>query len=301
MKNKFNKYVIPDKIKRLEKFPIQVKTIVEGFITGTHKSPNHGFSVEFKDHKQYYPGDDLKYIDWRVLAKTDKVYIKRFEEESNLYINIFLDVSKSMDFNFSADRVNKLEYAKYLAGALLYLSVLQKDSAGISLFSKKNIKSYLPKNSFSYVNDVLNELASVKSKGESDFKLNFINLTKNIKKKSLIIIISDFIGDISDIVEGIKYIKSKKNDIILFSINDDAEKNFPFKGNVKFIDMENSDSININSTFFKEKYRENYLKHYKLLKSFALKSNIDFFQFYTDTDFDKLLYSYLIWRNSIIS
>ncbi len=300
MKSQFNKYILPDKLKKLERFPIQVKTIVEGFMSGSHKSPHHGFSVEFKEHKQYYPGDDLKYIDWRVLAKTDKVYIKRFEEESNLYINIFLDVSKSMAFSSDKNSISKLEYSKYIAGTLLYLSLLQKDSPLLSVFSNKIVKQYNRASDFSYVNDILNNLEEIKPVGKTDFKTVFIKLARSIKKRALVIIISDFIGDINNIVEGIKYIKSKKNDVILFSVNDLFEKEFPFKGNVKFVDLETNDFVNINANFFQKKYKENFLKHYRLLKSFAMKSNIDFYQFYTNIDFSKVLYTYMSWRNSIV-
>ncbi len=299
MKKKISKYLIPEKIKKVEKFPIQVRSLVEGFITGLHKSPSHGFNVEFKEHKQYYPGDDIKYLDWRVFAKTDKYYIKRYEEESNLFVNLILDCSLSMNYKSEFSLKTKYEYSKFLTGAILYLATIQGDSAGVTLFSNNIIKSYTPHNNFSYINEILLTLEKLNAKGKSKFKENFIKIAGSIKHKSLIIIISDFLGNIEDIINGIKYLKGNKNEIILFVINDKKEKEFSFKGNIKFIDIENREEISINASSIRDDYLKIFNKHYSLLKNFAVKSGIDYFSFTTDLDYSELLYKYLIWRNSL--
>ncbi len=290
---KYNKYLDPHYLSKIKHFSLRVKGIVEGFISGLHKSSRYGINVEFRDHRVYNPGDDLKYIDWRLFAKTDRYYIKRFNEESNLNLNVLLDISRSMKFKYSGS-LNKLEYSKYIAGSLLYLSVIENDFAGLTLFSSKINQYYNPSNRLVYINNLLNELENIKPSGNSEFKKTFIYLSEKIKKKSLVVIISDFLSPIEKIIEGIKYIKSKKNDIILFVINDQVELDFSFKSNTKFIDNETNDSISLNPVAIKEEYINNMKKHYQTLGNFANRSDIDINYFNTSTNFEDILYNYLL-------
>ncbi len=296
---KSNRYILPHQIAKLKNLAIKAQTIVEGVLTGLHKSPHHGFNVEFKEHRQYYPGDDIKYIDWRVFAKTDKFFIKRFEEETNLFIYLLLDISNSMGFKYKNSQITKIEYSKYIAASLLYLALLQNDAPGITLFSQEIINYFAPKNSFAYINEIIKNLEYVKPAGKSEFKKNFIKIAEKIKKRSMVVIISDFLGEIDNIIEGVKYLKSKKNEIVLFVINDRFEYEFPYNENIKFIDMENNNFIILNAYYIQEEYRKNFNLHYLQLKSFALKSKIDYYSFDTSTDFGKCLYNYLIKRSEI--
>ncbi len=293
-------YIDPHQIAKLKNLTIKAQTIVEGMITGLHKSPHHGINVEFKEHRQYFPGDDIKHIDWRVFAKTDKFFIKRFEEETNLFIYILLDISNSMDFKYNNENISKIEYAKYLASSIMYLALLQNDTPGVVLFSNNIVNFFEPRNSFSYINNIIKNFEKLQPSGETSFKKNLIKVAQKIKKRSLILLISDFMGDINDIIEGIKYLKGKKNDVVLFSINDEAEREFPYKDNIKFIDMETEQSIILNAHYIKDEYKRNFDNHYYMIKKFALKSRIDYFPFYTATNFGESLYSYLIKRSQIV-
>jgi uncharacterized protein (DUF58 family) len=293
-----SKYLLPQYISKLKNLEIKAKTIVEGLIAGLHKSPHHGFNVEFKEHRQYFPGDDIKFIDWRVYAKTDKFFIKRYEEETNLAIYTALDSSNSMSFQFNKN-ISKFEYAKYLTASILYLALIQNDLPGLTIFSDKIIKFFQPRNSYSYINDILKMLENIQTSGKSDFKSNLIKLAENIKRRSLVIIISDFLLPLDNITEALNYLKSKKNDIILFIINDQAEIDFPFNENIKFIDLETAQSLNLNSYYIKETYKELFQQHYKELKSFALKSKIDICNLTTNIDLGTGLYHYLIKREKI--
>lgn len=297
---KYSKYFEPRYLTKIKNFSLKVKEIVEGFISGLHKSSRHGINVEFKDHRTYNAGDDLKYIDWRLFAKTDRYYIKQFDEESNLNLNIVLDISSSMKFKYEGE-LTKLEYSKYITGALLYLSILQNDYAGLTLISDTVMKHYSPSKKLININEMLNELEKTEAAGTSEFKKTFIYLSEKTKKKSLVIIISDFLSHVDKIIDGIKYLKSKKNDIILFIINDQIEKDFSFKQNIKFIDLEiQDDSLTLNPVSIKEEYLKNMNQHYKTLENFAHRSNIDIHYFTTSSSFEDILYNYLLKRSKYV-
>ena len=296
----YSKYFDPHYLKKIGNFSLKVKEIVEGFISGLHKSSRHGINVEFKDHRSYNPGDDLKYIDWRLFAKTDRYYIKQFDEESNLNLNIILDVSRSMQFKYDG-KLTKLEYSKYIAGALLYLSVLQNDYAGLSIVANKVLEHFSPSKKLVNINNMLGKLENINANGSSEFKKTFIYLSEKMKNKSLVIIISDFLRPVKSIIDGIKYLKSKKNDIILFTVYDRAEKDFSFKQNIKFIDLEaNDDFLTLNPVAIKEQYIKNRTMHYKILENFAHRSNIDVHHYNTSEGFEDVLYNYLLKRSKYV-
>lgn len=295
-KKRYSRYFDPAVLSRLKNFPLSVREIVEGFVSGTHKSNRFGINVEFKDHREYNPGDELKRVDWRLFAKTDRFYIKRFDEETNLFANIVLDVSRSMDFKH-AGTLTKLEYAKTVAGSLLYLSVLENDYAGLCLFSDRVVKTYDPGNRLITVNEILLDLEDVPARGPSEFRKNLIFLSEKISKRSLVVLISDFLGDITDITDGIKYLKSKKNDIILFVINDACELDFSFKANVKFVDLETKEELFLNAGALREAYRARIGAHYRALDEFVHRSGIDIHYFSTNRFFDEVLCHYLLKRS----
>ncbi len=296
---KYNKYLDPHYLAKIGSFSLKVKDVVEGFISGLHKSSRHGINVEFKDHRGYNPGDDLKYIDWRLFAKTDRYYIKRFEEESNLNLNVILDISQSMKFKYNG-KLTKLEYSKYIVGSLLFLSVIQNDFAGMSLVSNKVLAHYSPSKKMININNMLNELEKVNAAGVSEFKKTFIYLSEKIKNKSLVVVISDFLSSVEQIIDGLKYLKSKKNDIILFVINDQIEQDFSFKQNIKFIDLEMNDFLTLNPVSIKEEYIKNMTSHYKTLENFAVRSDIDIHYFNTSDNFEDILYNYLLKRSKYV-
>ncbi|MDD5067220.1 MAG: DUF58 domain-containing protein, partial [bacterium] len=273
-KTRYSKYFDPAYLSRIKTFSLQVKEIVEGLLSGRHKSNRFGINVEFKDHREYNPGDELRHVDWRLWAKTDRFYIKRFDEETNLYVNVILDISKSMDFKYSG-KWTKLEYAKYIAGSLLYLGLLQNDYVGLNLFSDRIDKAYPPGNRLIRINEILNELEKQAGRAGSEFRKNLIYLSEKIRKRSLVVLISDFLGDLREITDGVQYLKSKKNDIILFAVNDPCEQDFPFKTNTRFIDMENNEELTVNAGSLQEQYKERMKSHYTGLTEFVHKSNID--------------------------
>ena len=183
------KYLDPAVLSNVKSLELRAKLVVEGFITGLHKSPFHGFSVEFSQHRPYNPGDNLRYIDWKVFGRTDRYYIKQFEEETNLKAYILLDISKSM--TFQSAKVSKIEYAKNLAAALAYLMLLQRDAVGLSLFDSQIRKLLPPRSVTSYLQPILTELDTAEAGKDTDIGAILHTMAERLKRRGLVILISD--------------------------------------------------------------------------------------------------------------
>ena len=221
----YRKYLEPSTVSKLKSIELKARMVVEGFMVGLHKSPYHGFSVEFSQHRSYQQGDPIKDIDWKVYGRRERFYIKQYEEETNLICNIVVDVSKSMDFKHTAS-ITKLEYANILSAALIYLMLQQQDSAGLTLFSDK-IESFIPpKSTKVYLKTLLKSLASVIPSNQTRTSECLKSVVDKIKKRGLVIIISDFFDDPDEVVNALKKFHYKKNEVIVFQLLDPIEKSF---------------------------------------------------------------------------
>lgn len=190
----YRKYLQPDVVARLANMELRARLVVEGFITGLHKSPYHGFSVEFAEHRQYMPSDDIRRIDWKIYGRTDRYYIKQYEEETNLKAYIILDASKSMDYA-SEKHLRKLEYASYLAAALSYLLIEQRDAIGLTIFDEK-IRQFLPPHSHkTYLEQILKELDHLEAANQTSTAKSLHEIAERIRRRGLIIVISDLFDD----------------------------------------------------------------------------------------------------------
>jgi len=270
--------------------------VVEGFLVGLHKSPYHGFSAEFSEHRQYIQGDSLKNIDWKAYAKSDKYYIKQFEEETNLICNIFLDTSKSMDFKYSAD-VTKLQYGITLAACFAYLLINQKDAAGLILYSETPYCYLPPKSSRAYLQTFLTSLGQIKPEGETHISNCLELIAGKIKKRGLTIFISDFLENADSVVKTLKNVHFKKNEVIVFQLLDPAELNFNFESDSVFVDLETGDEISTQPYFIKKAYREKINEHNSFIKNECLKLGIEYNLITTAQSFDKALMNYFMKRS----
>ncbi|MEJ2506789.1 MAG: DUF58 domain-containing protein [Ignavibacteriaceae bacterium] len=237
-RNLLNPSIIP-KINSLE---LRARLVVEGFMVGLHKSPYHGFSVEFTQHRPYMQGDSLKDVDWKVYGKTEKFYIKQYEEETNLKSYILLDVSKSMSFS-SADSVSKLDYASTLAAALSYLMIKQQDAAGLTLYSNRIVQHLPPKAARPYLQQILKTLSLANPSETTNTATCLNSVAEKIKRKGLVIIISDLFDDVSSIISALKHFSYNKNEVIVFQILDPMERSFAFGRDAIFRDMETEEEM----------------------------------------------------------
>ena len=281
----------------LNSISMKAKLVVEGYIIGQHRSPYHGFSVEFAEHRSYEPGDEVKHIDWKLYGKTNRLYVKRFEEETNLRAHLILDTSKSM--TYASGRVTKLEYGSYLLAALSYLMISQQDAAGVVLFDEK-IRSFIPpKSTPSHLNTLLNTL-DVKQPG-NDTKIETVlhEMADRINKRGLVVIISDLLDDPKSILNGLKHFRHKNQEVILFHILDRNELEFDFNSRTKFIDMESGAEITTDPWHIKMDYKNLILDLQKYYKSQCRHNNIDYVSLFTDDNLDKGLSEYFNKRQKL--
>lgn len=290
-------YLTEEFIAKIDKFSLRARLIVEGFIVGLHKSPYHGFSVEFSDHRQYNPGDPIRNVDWKVYAKTNRYYIKRYEEETNLKSYLLIDHSNSM--KYTSGNISKLEYAKALASALAYLMLSQQDAVGMLTYTNR-ITSYIPPRSMkSYLNIILRELYDLKPLETTRTAEILHSLAERIKKRGLIILISDLIDDPGQILQGLQHFRHQKHEVILFHIQDAQERNFDFKQETEFIDSETGERIVVNPWQIRGDYLRIFNENVTFLKTKSHEAFIEYNPITTETPFEQSLLQYLIKRSRL--
>lgn len=293
---KTNDLLSPEHIASLKNMTLVAETVVEGTISGIHKSSYQGFNVEFAEHRQYMPGDDIKYIDWKLYGKFDRYFVKQFEEDTILKSNIFLDISNSMSYRSEHCAMSKFQYGKTLCAALSYLMLSQQDAVGLGLFSDK-IHEYVPPRNYSgHIHYIFNILANASAKNSSSFSTLFSEIASKMKKRNLIIIISDLFYDPQIIIEGFKNLKNKDHEIIVFHILDDDEIHFPFSGQFIFNDLEKDIKYRANASAISEAYKKKFKDYINIIKQGCIECKIDHLIFNTSTSFDKPLAAYLMKR-----
>ena len=292
--NQLLKYLQPEVISSVKNLELVARLVVEGYLTGKHRSPFHGFSVEFSQHRPYMPGDNLRFIDWKVFGRTDRYYIKQFEEETNLRCHILLDVSKSMQY--TSDKITKAQYASYLTAGLTYLMLQQRDSTGLVLFDDA-IKSIIPARSvISHLNVILQAIDKVEYGSDTNISAALHKVAEQIRKRGLIILISDLLDEPQAILNGLKHFRHNKHEILVFHIIDPKELEFDFSGDVLFEDLESKDKLKTQPRYIQEIYKQKFGEYLDYLKVNFSNNRIDYQQLFTSTPYDKALTEYLLKR-----
>ncbi len=291
------KYLNPQVLARLDNISLIARLVVEGYIIGLHKSPYHGFSVEFAEHRPYMPGDEIKHIDWKIYAKTDRYYIKQFEEETNLRSYILLDISGSM--GYTSGSITKLDYGSYLAAALSYLMLKQQDAVSLILFDK-TINTYLPPLAKqSHLNQVLKALEKTQPGTETKIAPILHEFAEKIKKRGLIILISDLLDDPPAVLKALKHFRHKGHEVVLFHLFDRQELSFDFARQTQFVDMENGSSLITEPWHIQETYQQTVKKFIDHYKFGCRKHNMDYTFLTTDKSLDIAITEYLHKRYRI--
>ncbi len=281
-------------IAKLKKLQFTAHQIVEGFLIGLHQSPYHGFSVEFSDHRQYNPGESLKDIDWKIVAKTERYYIKRYEEETNLRCYIILDHSASM-FYRSGERT-KIEYAVELSAALAWLMMNQKDAVGLITFNDAITNMLLPKAFRSYLAQIFRVLLDVIPKEQTAIQPVLHKIAGSLRKRSLVILISDLLDEPDKILSGLKHFRNRHHEVLVFHVQDLQEEEFKFKHESIFVDSETGAGIRINPWQIRKEYKQNYETYVQTIKDGCHQAQIEYNPISTHTPFNDLLIKYLIKR-----
>lgn len=286
-------YVEPEAVAKLGRFNLIAKSVVEGFVVGLHRSPYHGFSVEFSDHREYVPGDNLRDLDWIAYGRTDRFFIKRYEEETNLRAYLLLDTSASMGYKLREEGLSKFQYSCYLAASLAYLMVRQQDSVGLITFDEK-INHFIPPHSTtSHLNLLLRTLEEAGPGKKTRVSDTFHKLAENIKRRGLIIILSDLFDDQREVMRGLSHFRQKKHEVIVFHILDKAEKDFPFDRLSEFIDMETKERLQVDPRYVREQYVREVREFVDSYRRDCFQNDVDFVEADTSVPYEMMLAAYL--------
>jgi uncharacterized protein (DUF58 family) len=297
MAEAFSKYLDPAVVSRLRGLDIKARLVVEGFVSGLHRGPYKGFSVEFAEHRQYMPGDPVRYIDWKVYGKTDRFYIKEYEEETNLRSYLILDGSGSMAYK--SDGISKLEYGCYLTASLAYLMLKQLDSVGLLVFDTK-LRRYIPPRSVRrHLHVILKELSETEAREETDLGRTLEDLAGRVTRRGLIILVSDLLDDQESVVRGLKLFRHRKHEVIVFHVLDPYEVSFPFEHEVILRDLETQEEVPAVPWEIRREYVSRVASWIDRYRTVLRQSGIDYVPVKTSTTFDVALLSYLEKRQRL--
>ena len=289
-------FVDPTVLARIGHLDLLASTVVQGFINGLHKSPSFGASVDFAEHRGYVPGDDIRRVDWRLYARTDRYYVKQYEADTNTNFSVLLDISKSM--SFSSGGVSKLEYAKYLAACLTYMSNRQRDRVGIVTFDSEIVDRVPP--SAKHLEVVLHTLDRVKAGRPGRLREPLQKMAEHFGRRGILCVISDFYDEPENIVEALKPLRFRGNDLIVFHVLDPAEIDFGFKDASSFEDLESGAQIPVVPSTLAEQYRALIRQHIQTLQARLTEHRIDYTMMNTSRPLDFALFSFLAARERLV-
>lgn len=292
----YQKYLNPQTLARLEGLELRARLIVEGYVSGVHRSPFHGFSIEFAEHREYVPGDDLRYVDWKVFGKTDKIYLKQYEEETNLVAYMLLDTSESMRFRSEAAALSKLEYAQCVAGALSYLILQQQDSVGLATFDKEVRALVRASSNPSHLKQLLHVMEETVPERKTAMGPIFHDLAERLKKRGIVIILSDLFDDVASMLAGLKHFRHRRHEVILFHVLDPAEIDFPFDQVTLFKGLEQLPDVLADPRALRRAYLREFQSFLQQVKQGCRAQHVDYVQMRTDQPLDLALSSYLASR-----
>jgi len=283
---------------RLASMSLRARNVVEGFLAGRHQSPYKGVSLDFAEHRQYVPGDELKRLDWKVFGRTDRWYIKQYEDETNLRCYLVVDTSASMGYA-SAGNLTKLEYASYLTAALAYLIIRQRDRAGLVTFSSQVDGHIPPAGTQEHLKTILDKLDSITPAGTTDIRVSLTEFGRIIKRRGLIVFISDLFDDPGAVLRVLANFTFRRNEVILFHLLDPAETDLPFSGTLQFEGMELRDRLTVQPELIRKSYRHIISDFVEQYKQSCRMAGIDYVLLTTDVPLEEGLTQYLFRRRRI--
>ncbi|NND99152.1 MAG: DUF58 domain-containing protein [Pirellulaceae bacterium] len=293
--------VKPDDLSRVARLQLLARGVVEGFCSGRHRSPHKGFSVEFKEHRQYVRGDELKNIDWKAFGKSDRLYIREFEEETNLRCTLLVDQSGSMAYGGErGEGRTKFDYGVQLAASLTYLMLGQQDAVGLMTFDDQP-RDFVPLRSRpSHLQAILKPLAGDVTHRETDLGGVFRQLMPKLGRRGLLIIISDAMGDVESIGQALAQFRSKRHEVVFFQILDPDEVDFPFAGRIQFRDIENvANEHTVDAKSLRDAYLERLSTHQSAMQEICRKHRVDHVPMTTDRPFADALHEYMAFRRRL--
>jgi len=284
----------PIAISRAESLGLNARFIVEGYMAGEHKSPYRGFAIEFAQHREYSFGDDTRHLDWKVLGRTDRYYVKQYEQETNYVAHILLDGSESM--KYGSGPLTKLHYGKMMAACLAYLIMAQRDAAALALFDS-TLRDYIPRSdNKSTILNVMSRLAAFEPKEQTNIAAVLHDMARQIRRKGIVIVISDFFDDEQKVLEGIQHLRFEGNEVIVFHVLDPYELEFPFTGLVQFEGLESVPKILTRPNEIRKSYLREIEAFRNRLRDGCEKNQCHYTLVNTAQTLHEVLSSYLAFR-----
>ena len=291
------RFLHPEAIKRIARLEVRARHVVEGFISGLHRSPHLGFSTDFAEHRQYMPGDDTRHMDWRVFARTDRLYIKNYEADTNANFLVILDVSGSMGYGTSG--LTKLQYAKYLGACLAYFSHRQRDRVGLVTVDT-DIVDFVPP-SAKHLNQVLHGLDRAQAKGRGALAMPLLKISESQHRKSILLILSDLYEPAEKIRDALGPLRDAGHDVVVMHLLDPAELNFTFDAAGTFEDLESGERIPVVPGRLRTRYTELIRDHLAAVEKLLGEGRIDYLMVDTSKPVDEVLFQYLLRRERMQS
>ncbi|MBK95107.1 MAG: DUF58 domain-containing protein [Planctomycetaceae bacterium] len=291
------RFLHPEAIKRIARLDLRARHIVEGFLSGMHRSPYFGQSVEFLQHREYVPGDDLRHVDWKVWARQDRLYVKQFEEDTNLRCTMVVDVSRSMQYGNGT--LNKYEYAATIASSLAYLVLQQQDAVGCITFDEK-VRMRIPiRSKRNHIHSVIESLNVETPRDKTDVYDVLRTITETVPRRGMIVLVSDLLGDVDGILKGLKLLRQRGHDVLVFHVMDDDELDFEFNGPMRFDGLESDDFLNCNPRALREGYLEALNEFLNRVRRQCAQNIVDYALIRTSDPLDAVLAKYLSSRMSV--
>lgn len=286
----------PATLANLDGLHLRATRIVEGYVSGLHRSPYQGFSVEFAEHREYAPGDDLRYVDWKVFGKTDKVYLKQYEEETNLISYLVLDTSESMRYQSATAPLSKLEYAQCATAAIAYLVVRQQDSVGMVTFDDQVRHWIKPGSSGRHLQQVVHTMQQCEPIRKTNTGPIFHELAERFTRRGIVFIVSDLFDDADTMLAGLKHFRHRRHDVVVVQILDPAELDFPFQQATLFKGLEGSGDLLVEPAQLRKAYKKEIERFTAKVRNGCLSQQVDYLLVRTDQPLDLVLTSYLARR-----
>lgn len=289
------KYLDPKTLDKIKRLDVRARLVVEGFITGQHRSPYNGFAIEFAAHREYAPGDDLRHIDWKVWSKTDRLYIKEYEEETNLKCHLIVDCSKSMRYGEETGW-SKFDYAATCAASLGYMMQQQQDSVGMVLFSNKIEKNFKTSSHPSHLKMLLHELEKTEPEDTTDVADPFLALAAQIRQRGMVVLFSDLFLDPDELSKSLSQFRLRRHEVVVFHVMHHDELEFPFQDNTLFKGMEVQAELHTEPRALRKSYMEAVERYMERVKKACASAGIDHVLLDTSKPLDGVLSSYLNFR-----
>src|SRR5580658_1924823 len=299
----YRKYLEPRTLARIASLDLRARLVVEGLMAGMHRSPYQGISVEFAQHRQYVPGDDVRHVDWKVFAKTDKIYLKQYVEETNLHLICVVDASESMGYGSigkGKDAWSKYDHATAVAAALSYMAVQQQDSVGLAIFDNELKRYFKPSNAPAQWKTITHELLMVPRLKKTGTGKVLDQLAEKLTHRSLVVLLSDFFDDIDSIEQGLRHLRYRKHEVIAFQVLDPMEVDFPFEDVTLFKGLEEMGELLTEPQSLRQGYLAEMAAWTSELKGLCRGMHIDFTQMNSGQPLDVALSSFLAVRAASI-